>query len=96
MSYSHLGLHTQGQDSLSRLGSSSQAQDSLARISSMTNSISPPQTSSHGSLSPGQSLHHKLVEPTLLMLLLVSDNSSPQMRKRRLGKERVESTSSAP
>ena len=40
-----------GSESLSRL---SQAQDSLARISNMTNSISPPQSSSHSSLSPGK------------------------------------------
>jgi len=44
-----MGGHTQ--ESLSRL---SQSQDSLARISSMTNSISPPQTSSQGSLSPDE------------------------------------------
>jgi hypothetical protein len=30
-----------------------QAHDSLARISSMTNSISPPHNTSHGSHSPG-------------------------------------------
>ena len=42
-----------GSESLSRL---SQAQDSLARISNMTNSISPPQSSSHSSLSPGRGI----------------------------------------
>ena len=42
-----------GGESLSRL---SQAQDSLARISNMTNSISPPQSSSHSSLSPGNQI----------------------------------------
>ena len=63
------GLSGAGQDGLSRLSGLSgmegglsrlsgdrltQAQDSLARISSMTNSISPPQSSSHSSHSPGK------------------------------------------
>jgi len=63
MSYGHpLGggmgdlsrLSQQSQDQLSRLSGhvGGGAGDSLARISSMTNSISPPQSSSHGSLSP--------------------------------------------
>lgn len=63
---SRLSGLSQGGEGLSRLSGLSQAQDSLARISSMTNSISPPQSSSH-SLSPGKK---KILCPTSVSYFL--------------------------
>ena len=84
LSHSQDQLAKYNTDSLSRLSGLSsaaeglsrlQAQDSLARISSMTNSISPPQSSSHSSLSPGTSLS------SLLTFTKIKNISLPLHRK---------------